>query len=63
MADLYDRRVAITVGEFRFVSDPSLTAKPVVLADGRIARGFKVAFKSSDRMRARPTRRRHRSGI
>ena len=45
MALLFDRRVAITVGEFRFVSDPSLTAEPIVLADGRLARGFKTAFK------------------
>lgn len=45
MARLFDRRVAVTVDTFRFVSDPSLTAEPIVLGDGIKIFGFKIAFK------------------
>lgn len=45
MATLYDRRVAITVDGFRFVSDPSLNFEPQILEDGRLARNLRISFK------------------
>lgn len=45
MARLFDRRVAISVGEFRFVSDQAGNAMPLRLEDGTPLRGFKVAFR------------------
>lgn len=45
MPDLFGRRVAITLGTFRFVSDASPDGSPVLLDDGSKLYGFRVTFK------------------
>lgn len=45
MANLFDKRCAVSIEDLRFVNDPGATGAPTQLPDGRIAGNLRLAFK------------------